>query len=218
MSGNITRPDRTAATKEAILSAAEQLFAEHGVFAISNRQVSEAAGQGNNAAVGYHFGTKTDLVRAIVRKHTEPIEEHRMRLLADHPGSTELRDLVSCLVRPVTEHYADLGSASWYARFGAQVMTDPTLRIIMREESLSSPSLQSIVEGFDRCLSDLPPEVRQQRGEMARYLMVHGCAEFERTLADGRTGPRANWYDYGTGLIDAIVGIWQAPVTGQHIR
>lgn len=47
------------------MTAAERLYAEHGVFGMSNRQVSEAAGQGNNAAVGYHFGTKTDLVRAI---------------------------------------------------------------------------------------------------------------------------------------------------------
>ena len=71
------RSDRASTTQEAILTAAERLFAEHGVFAVSNRQVSEAAGQGNNAAVGYHFGTKTDLVRAIERRHREPIERLR---------------------------------------------------------------------------------------------------------------------------------------------
>ena len=32
--------------------------------------------------------------------------------------------------------------------------------------------------------------------------MVHGRAEFERPLADGRTGPRANRYDHGTRLVD----------------
>ena len=66
------RTDRASTTREAILTAAERLYAEHGVFAVSNRQVSEAAGQGNNAAVGYHFGTKTDLVRAIEQKHRAP--------------------------------------------------------------------------------------------------------------------------------------------------
>ena len=55
------RAERASTTQEAILKAAERLYAEHGVFAVSNRQVSEAAGQGNNAAVGYHFGTKADL-------------------------------------------------------------------------------------------------------------------------------------------------------------
>ncbi len=73
------RADRASSTQEAILKAAERLYAEHGVFAVSNRQVSEAAGQGNNAAVGYHFGTKTDLVRAIEHKHRAPIEELRER-------------------------------------------------------------------------------------------------------------------------------------------
>ena len=70
-----SRTDRASLTREAILTAAERLFAEHGVFAVSNRQVSEAAGQGNNAAVGYHFGTKTDLVRAIEHKHAHPDRE-----------------------------------------------------------------------------------------------------------------------------------------------
>ncbi|MBE1582045.1 AcrR family transcriptional regulator [Nonomuraea angiospora] len=39
-------------------------------------------GQGcgeSRAAVGYHFGTKTDLVRAIVRRHTERIERKGSR-------------------------------------------------------------------------------------------------------------------------------------------
>ncbi|MEV0038015.1 TetR family transcriptional regulator, partial [Streptomyces sp. NPDC050804] len=56
MTGRAVRAERGDATRELILVTAERLFAEHGVFAVSNRQVSEAAGQGNNAAVGYHFG------------------------------------------------------------------------------------------------------------------------------------------------------------------
>ncbi|HXA11101.1 MAG TPA: TetR family transcriptional regulator, partial [Mycobacterium sp.] len=34
------RNDRGSTTREAILTAAERLFAEHGVYAVSNRQVS----------------------------------------------------------------------------------------------------------------------------------------------------------------------------------
>ncbi|MGO4759077.1 TetR family transcriptional regulator, partial [Streptomyces sp. 2MCAF27] len=64
MAGRTARAEQVSATRELILTAAERLFAERGVYAVSNRQVSEAAGQGNNAAVGYHFGTKADLVRA----------------------------------------------------------------------------------------------------------------------------------------------------------
>src|SRR3977135_4539683 len=76
------RADRATSTQEAILKAAERLYAEHGVFAVSNRQVSEAAGQGNNAAVGYHFGTKTDLVPAIEQKPRASIERLLERMVA----------------------------------------------------------------------------------------------------------------------------------------
>ncbi len=63
------RSDRSMTTREAILAAAEWLFAERGMYAVSNRQISEAAGQGNNAAACYHFGTRTELLRAIESKH-----------------------------------------------------------------------------------------------------------------------------------------------------
>src|SRR5947209_19611854 len=83
------RADRASSTQDAILKAAERLYAEHGVFAVSNRQVSEAAGQGNNAAVGYHFGTKTDLVRAIEHKHRASIERLLQRMVAETGDSAD---------------------------------------------------------------------------------------------------------------------------------
>ncbi|WP_101376701.1 TetR/AcrR family transcriptional regulator [Saccharopolyspora spinosa] len=212
MAGRTARADRVNATREQILTAAEQLFAEHGVFAVSNRQVSEAAGQGNNAAVGYHFGTKTDLVRAIARKHAEQIERLRLEMVAEIEGSTEVRDWVACLVCPTTEHLAALGSPTWYARFGAQVMTDPALREIMIDEALASPSLLQVLDGLNRCLPDLPIDVHLERGDMARQLMVHMCAERERALAEGTATPRQSWHDAAAGLIDAIVGMWLAPI------
>src|SRR5215212_3083083 len=98
------RTERASITREAILAAAERLFAEHGVYAVSNRQVSEAAGQGNNAAVGYHFGTKTDLVRGIEQKHRASIDRLLERMVAETGDSTELRDWVACLVSSLTEH------------------------------------------------------------------------------------------------------------------
>ncbi|MEU7990917.1 TetR/AcrR family transcriptional regulator [Streptosporangium canum] len=214
MVGRTVRAERVGATRESILTAAERLFAEHGVVAVSNRQVSEAAGQGNNAAVGYHFGTKADLVRAIVRKHAEQIEQVRLRMLAEIGDSSDVRDWVACLVRPSAEHLAALGSPpTWYARFGAQVMTDPALREIMVDESLTSPSLHRVIDGLNRCLPELPAEVRAERGDMARQLMVHMYAERERALAEGAPTPRSSWHDAATGLIDAIVGLWLAPVT-----
>lgn len=211
--GRAVRAEQASATRTLILSVAERLFAERGVHAVSNRQVSEAAGQGNNAAVGYHFGTKADLVRAIVRRHADRIEEIRLRLLDDTRGSTDVRDWASCLVRPMAEHLAALGGPTWFARFCAQVMTDPAMRAIVIEESLTSPSLREVLDGLDRCLPDLPPEIRAERGDMTRELILHMPAERERALADGMPTSRATWHDAATGLTDAIVGLWLAPAT-----
>lgn len=207
------RAERANGTRDAILAAAERLFAEHGVFAVSNRQVSEAAGQGNNAAVGYHFGTKTDLVREIERRHRAPVELLREQMVVGAADSAELRDWVSCLVRPLTDHLAALGNPTWYARFAAQVMADPAYHDIVVKDALSSPSLVQVIEGINRCLPDLPGPVRQARNVMARNLLMHTCADWERALAAGGKS-RTSWQVASSNLIDAIVGLWRAPVTG----
>jgi AcrR family transcriptional regulator len=215
MASRTARAEQVSATRELILTAAERLFAERGVNAVSNRQVSEAAGQGNNTAVGYHFGTKADLVRAIVRKHASRIEEIRARLLAGIGDSTDVRDWVDCLVRPIPEHLGALGGPTWYARFCAQVVTDPALHEILVEESLASPTLRQIIDGLTRCLPELPAEVRAERAEMARHLIVHMPAERERAIAENRATPRANWDDAASGLADALVGLWLAPISSR---
>ncbi|MFG1932405.1 TetR/AcrR family transcriptional regulator [Mycobacterium sp. NPDC048908] len=207
------RADRASSTQEAILKAAERLYAEHGVYAVSNRQVSEAAGQGNNAAVGYHFGTKTDLVRAIEQKHRASIEGLLDAMVAETGDSTELRDWIACLVHSFTEHLARLGNPTWYARFAAQVMADPAYHKIVTRDALASPSLARVVDGITRCLPNLPMAVVAERNIMARNLMMHTCADFERAFAEGADVPRMTWNAVGLGLIDAIVGLWCAPVT-----
>ncbi len=208
-----TRQAHANETRELILDTAERLFAEHGVSSVSNRQISEAAGQGNNFAVGYHFGTKADLVLAIVRRHVPDIEQRRAQLLATMPAKPCLRDWLACLVRPQTEHVASLGCPSWYARFIAQATTDPALRRIVIDEAVSSASMGAVVEGLSQLVPVLPEDVLEERGDMSRQLIVHMCAERERALHEGATTPRATWEAAAVGLLDALVGLWQAPST-----
>lgn len=209
----MARSDQVAATRTLLLESAERLFAEHGVAAVSNRQVGQAAGQGNNTAVGYHFGTKADLVRAIVRTHTDRLEPLWARAVEEAGDPAGTGDWIACLVRPVTRHLAHLGVPSWFARFSAQVMTDPGLRVIMTEETLTSPPLRRVLLGLRASLPDLPPPVRAEREDMTRHLIVHMCAERERALAEETATPRCSWEDTATGLVDALTGVWLAPAT-----
>lgn len=203
---------RSGTTRECLIVTAERLFAQHGVHIVSNRQIGEAAGQGNTTAVSYHFGSKTDLVRAIVARHGEQIEWRRAQLLAEIDGSSLVRDWVGCLVRPTTDHLAALGSPTWYGRFGAQVMADPVLRDIMAEEALS-PALQSVLDGLDACLPALPAHVRAERRQLYRSLLVSALAEREKALAEQTPVVRASWSAAATGLIDVIAAGWVAPAT-----
>ncbi|MFE3457980.1 TetR/AcrR family transcriptional regulator [Nocardiopsis aegyptia] len=209
----VSRSDRASATREAILNAAERLFAEEGLFAVSNRQVSEAAGQGNNAAVGYHFGTKADLVHAIARRHNGSIEARRERMVSSVREADGTRAWLSCLVRPVTDHLAELGRPTWYARFSVQVMADPGYHRMIAEESLSSASLRRVLRGLEASTPHVTGEVGKERREMLRHLVLNVCAARERELAEGEPTRHPTWDDTATGLIDALYGLMTAPVT-----
>jgi Tetracyclin repressor-like, C-terminal domain len=115
-------------------------------------------------------------------------------------------------VRPLTEHLPALGNPSWYARFAAQAMADPTYRHVVTKDARPSPLLVQAIEGINRCLPDLPKRVRFERMVMARNLLMHTCAEHGGELAARGPQSRSSWPIAAERLIDAIVGLSRAPV------
>src|ERR1700750_243769 len=75
--------------REAILSAAEELFSTNGFHAVSVRDIAQAAGA-NPGSVTYHFKTKDGLLLEIYRRHCGPMNLRRSELLA---APQRLRDL-----------------------------------------------------------------------------------------------------------------------------
>lgn len=74
-----TRKDwRRESTRQTLIETAESLFGQHGIDAISLRQIGSATGSANANVVGYHFGTKEDIVQAIF--------EHRLPWLDGRRG------------------------------------------------------------------------------------------------------------------------------------
>src|ERR1039457_6734609 len=67
-------------TKEKILDTAERLIGEQGYAATSLRQVIAEAGV-NLAAVHYHFGSKEELLDAVVTRKVTPVNEARISRL-----------------------------------------------------------------------------------------------------------------------------------------
>lgn len=204
-------------TRERIITTAERLIAEQGV-SVSNRQIGEAAGQANNSVVAYHFGTKSELVRAVLRRHAPDLERRRKVMVGAAPRPNELRAWLSCVVKPVTDHLDSLGTPSFYARFLAQTATDPTLRQVVFEETLASRSMLTTIEAVQRLLPVVPSVIHEERSDMTRHLIVHTCAERERALQAGTPTPRASWDDVADGMVNALIGLWRAPVRGRKSR
>jgi AcrR family transcriptional regulator len=59
----------TEGVRERLIRAAESLFAERGLDAVSLREILAAAEVGNSSAVQYHFGDRSGLVRAVLANH-----------------------------------------------------------------------------------------------------------------------------------------------------
>ena len=67
-------------TKEKILDTAERLIGEQGYAATSLRHIIAQAGV-NLAAVHYHFGSKEDLLDAVVARKATPVNDARIAWL-----------------------------------------------------------------------------------------------------------------------------------------
>ena len=88
-------------TKDRILGAAEELFAQFGFAGTSLRQVTSRADV-NIAAVNYHFGSKENLVNEVFRRRMDEMSAQRLAQLKaatqDHPG--ELEPVLAAFVEP----------------------------------------------------------------------------------------------------------------------
>jgi len=93
-------------TRNQIKAAAQMLFARHGVDAVTVQEIVDAAGQRNNAALHYHFGSKEELIRQMVVDGAAVLDERRRGMLEDieaRGGPRSIREVLLVLVMPVIE-------------------------------------------------------------------------------------------------------------------
>jgi TetR/AcrR family transcriptional regulator, repressor for neighboring sulfatase len=103
------RPSGRAAVMGAILDAATELFAERGPNAVTVRSIAERAGI-NHALVHRYFGTKEDLIGAVVGREQERFS--RLVTTGGDPASTLGRIQV------------ELAARRSYVRFLARAILD----------------------------------------------------------------------------------------------
>ena len=94
-------------TREAVMNAAERLFAARGFRSTSLRAITAAA-KANLGSVNYHFSTKDDLILAVLMRRMKPLNEQSGALLDrfEHEaggGSVRVEKILEALFRPALE-------------------------------------------------------------------------------------------------------------------
>lgn len=90
--------------REHLLDCAEELYATHGVGAVSLRTIQAAAGL-SVGSLRYHFTTEADLIAAVMERRTEPLIARHERLLeavASNPDPTTA-EVLGALIQPILE-------------------------------------------------------------------------------------------------------------------
>jgi len=92
-------------TKAQIIMVAERLFAERGFAGTTLRKIVSEANV-NLAAVHYHFGSKEELFRAVVRQFAQPVVERELFLLSQLKTQATLPSveaILTAMVQPSLE-------------------------------------------------------------------------------------------------------------------
>lgn len=119
-------------TRQRVLEAAGQVFAEQGYRAATVRDICSHAGA-NLAAVNYHFGDKEGLYREAVRFAAETLltqhgaSDVRAALESDLPPAEKLRAFVRAQVKRVLGEQ----QPAWQSRLVMREMVDPTSELAM---------------------------------------------------------------------------------------
>lgn len=157
-------------TKEKILDTAERLFGEQGYGATSLRQIIAEAGV-NLAAVHYHFGSKEELLDAVILRKLEPINRERLELLerAMTPGGgLTIEACLEAFLRPaVMRARKDAAFCKLMGRLlGERLMDSMVTKHFQHVAS-------RFVEGIRRALPELPIEELAWRVHFLVGTMAH---------------------------------------------
>lgn len=185
----MARPGEEA--RDALLDAAEHVFAVQGIETASLRDISTEAGQRNNSAAQYHFGDRAGLVAAVFTRRMDAINERRLQMLSeiDAGGHDDVPLLVAALMVPliefVTTHHG------WYGRFLVRTEFDHFAITVKTALPVSRPVLE-LTRRLMNELDHLPKNVRRHRVAkmMTHYIGTVADWEWDRDRGVTRLAPQ----------------------------
>ena len=115
--------------KQTILDAAEGLFARHGFYGVTTRQVAAEAGV-DTALIHYYFGAKREPFDAVFMRRAEVVNQERIDSMtayeAAHRGAMTPEGVIAAFIDPLIERSLT-GGQGWknYFALVAQVNNTP---------------------------------------------------------------------------------------------
>ena len=211
-------PRDAASTRDALIAAGLDLFAEQGVYTTPLSRIVGAAGQRNTSALHYHFAVngldaRHGLLFAIIDAQNEAIEAERRDMLDDveaAAATTDLRRLVWAYVQPQANR---LGSIEG-RRFLSIVSQLVDLFDRWDEDPERTPAqAMRAFRLIERALpTALPPHLRRERVARFVEMVSESLGARARRLEKSRNA-RTEHEAYVSNLIDMAVGALSAPMS-----
>ena len=202
----------SAPTTDRLISAAERLFAEHGIDGVSLREINRAAGAKNASALQYHFRDRDGLLRALIAKHRRDVEARRHAMLDAYEaeGRDDVRALAGALVRPMAAKLADRDGGPEYLQIMADLMNRP--RAVVDPADLDNPA--SSINRWRQLAGRL---LGEDASRLHRRFAAIRFAAIE-VGRRARSGPHTDDRLFVSDLVDLVTGLLSAPVAEETRR
>jgi AcrR family transcriptional regulator len=182
-----------ADTPELLLLTAMRLFAEQGIDRVSLKTISDAAGNRNKSAVGYHFNNKQGLIDSVLRRLESDLAPQTSARIAafeaelDRGHSLPLGEVVLGLMEPVLLLYATTAYGRDALRVLARMMHDPLDSMPTDLRRSCNRLIERAVEVLHRILPDKPLNEMQHHVHHAIMATVNGLAMQQRFIERGES-------------------------------
>lgn len=160
------------------------MFAEHGISPVPLRDIGIAAGQKNNVAVQYHFGDRTNLVRAIAAYRAAASEEVRTQLLSEVLSRSEpvtVQDIVGVFVRSLACH---LDGENHYLAFLSRYAVELG-GFLGLQKTAKSETIPTLLGMLRRLLPDHESALLEERWMVVVTSAIHTLARYQTAQRTG---------------------------------
>jgi AcrR family transcriptional regulator len=166
-------------TKDRILHAAEELFAQQGFASTSLRQVTSRADV-NIAAVNYHFGSKDNLVNEVFRRRMDVMSAQRLEALrrAVETAPGQLEPVLAAFVEPALAMAQDRHGGGAFIRVIARTYAEnnDNLRKFLSDQYGHVP--REFAKAIAACVPGLGKEELYWRLDFLSGALTYAMADF----------------------------------------